>query len=150
MTNGLDIVALMDAAKAKLEALDYFDDVTVLTENDGDIDKMVSQAIARLGLCVEIGDVVATDKRPNVPNPAWHPINFTAVVAERVVVNRAADSYKTAMAVANQVAEALKGSLEGTVDFTTTKYGYVATKSIRRVYREKGLLLYEVEFQIGE
>jgi hypothetical protein len=147
MTNGLDIEALMLAAKAKLEADDYFADrVTVNTENDGDLAKLITNALARLKVHVQIGDVQALDKCPNVPSPCWFPISFTAVVSEKVVTNRSSSGYKTAMLVANQVAEVLKGSLSN--DATT--FGYVATKSMRRLYDDKQYLVYEVEFQIGE
>ena len=142
MTDGIDIEALMDAVKKKLEDDAYFDGVGVLTENDGDIEKTVRENIAKLGVCVEIGDVAALDKYPNITVPVWDPISFTVVISESVIMNRADMAHKTAMLVANKTADVLKGTLPG--------FGWVSTKSIRRLFKNKTLLMYEVEFQIGK
>ena len=147
MVSGVQLSALLAAAKAKLLADSYFSDVDVLTEDDGDIATDLAILLKKLKVCVVLGDVVATNKRPNATAPIWWPLNFTAVISEQVVLNRARSSYKAAVDIADKVADVMTGLLS---DDALGTWGHVAARSCREIASKSGYQVYEVEFQIGE
>jgi len=142
MTNKLQLFDLLDACRARLKALEYFANLTVITENDGDLLTTINTAIAKAGLCIVIGGVEARNTRLNASSPVWFPITFSVVVEETVVINRSASGTgKPAQVVADQAAEQLHHFV--------TDWGTVVVVAMRPL-SDKTRNIYELECQIGQ
>ncbi len=103
------------AIVTRLRAVAFFDTITILTEEKGDVANSVNVALGtatvtatKAGLVILILTARADVKTPNVPGPYLEPITIVAHVEENVLINQGADGTKLACSdVAEQVASAL-------------------------------------------
>lgn len=79
------------------DGLDYFDGVTIIKEDIGDIVNQINKALGPVaGICVVILTVDADNNHPNVNPPYLSNVKVVVEVLENVVINRQGASYKTA------------------------------------------------------
>jgi len=135
--------SIQDGAKTRLEGLEYFEGMNIITEDKGDIEKAVNIALANLGVSVLILMSEADCEKPNVRGPYLDNIVVVVAIAENVVVNRRGESYKTALDVAEHVANGLHLFKPESVN-----EAFVCTKdAIRIVDPPRGAnIAYEVKF----
>jgi hypothetical protein len=77
--------------------------VEVLTEDQGDIDTAIAQAVGNLGACVLVMFSGVTEVKSNLPGPVFGAVRLTVEVSENALVNRGAGgvtSLETAEAIA--------------------------------------------------
>lgn len=92
-------VALMqDEIAARLNADEYFEDITVITEREGDIENKINRALSvltvkgeKIGVAVVVGAVTAQVESANVPGPHFDKTFLDLTVFENVVFNNSAD-----------------------------------------------------------
>ena len=93
---------------ARLASDPYFSNVTIVTENIGDIENKIQTAIAKLGVCVIVVTPSASMAAPDAPAPYFNNIKVLVRVVENVVLNRSASgANKPASDVAEIVASLL-------------------------------------------
>ena len=88
-------VALMqNEAAARLSADEYFEDITVLTEREGDISYKISQALSvlttkggKIGVAILVGSCTAKVESPNVPGPHFNKTFMDLTVFENPTFN---------------------------------------------------------------
>jgi len=95
------IYPLQAAVKTRLEAHAYFSDITVFTEEQGDLDSEIERALGmltekgdKIGACVVILTPIAKSKSPNAPGPLLDDFLFSINVLENVLVNQGDDGTK--------------------------------------------------------
>jgi hypothetical protein len=83
---------MLEEVKALLRTSDcLFKDeekVAVLTEDDGDIDTMIAQAIGSLGLCATVMLTDAKNTSKNMPGPVFGNSSLIVEIAENTTTNR--------------------------------------------------------------
>ena len=139
---GLKIEELLEACGAQLRSREALSELTVLEENRGDIKTAVKTALGKLGVVAVVGSVVAENRRPNVSEPVWLPVNFVVAVYENVAVNRSRAGHLTAQVATERCADALH-------HFRPGAWGPVTCRRIEPV-EDGPINRYELECQIGE
>ncbi len=95
---------ILTSAAAQCEADEWFNGVSLITDDKGDIEKAVTVAVSRLGVSVLFMLGRARCRHPNLRGPYLEDIAIIAEVAENVTINRGAGGTgKTALAVAERV-----------------------------------------------
>lgn len=102
------LCAIMAEAAAALQGDAAFaaPGVGILTEDKGDIDTEIEQAIAALGLCVVVMFADASDCKPTLPGPVFGRVQLVVEVSENATTNRAAGG-RSALEVAEHAARIL-------------------------------------------
>jgi hypothetical protein len=93
-------------AKEKLATVEYFTAapaVTLIVQDEGDIENKINIALGSLGVCCVFLMGGAKCQRPNVSGPYLDNIDLVALISENVAINRRTASYKTALEVAEYV-----------------------------------------------
>ena len=99
----------------RLQAVAYFADITILTEDKGDIENEIARALGavtaaggKLGICAVVMTAAGSVRNPNLPGPYLEAITVAVHVEENVLINNAvAGTSKPASDVAEQVLAAL-------------------------------------------
>lgn len=101
---------VVNDAEQTLAADPYFGNITLVTEDKGDIENQIQIALSKLGICVILLTPRATDSKPNIGKPYFDNILFIAQVTENVTLNRAhSGTGKKALDVCEHVVAVLKG-----------------------------------------
>lgn len=95
MSIDLNPIALMQAdVAARLGADEYFGDITVLSERDGDIENGINRALkvltaksGKIGVAVVVGTVQADVPSPNLPGPLFGQSSLEVTIFEHVTFN---------------------------------------------------------------
>lgn len=86
--NSLPLLQLQQIVADRLDADMWFDLIPVITENLGDVAKIVEIAVAKLGSCVVVETPTANCSHPNVPAIEFDEIPIVVTVWENVLLNR--------------------------------------------------------------
>lgn len=89
--------------QTRFRAQDYFSGITILTQDEGDIENKIARALAALGVSVILLMADADDIEVNLPHPYFNNVALIAQIAENVAINRANAGYKTALQLAQAV-----------------------------------------------
>jgi hypothetical protein len=109
------IAKLQDDIAARANADEYFADITVLTERQGDVSNAIDRALklvspkgGKIGVAVLIGVVTARVESKDVPGPYFNSCRLSASVFENVLFNAGANGTgKAAVDVAFRLAQIL-------------------------------------------
>jgi len=77
-----------------LGGLNYFQDMMIITEDQGDIETAISKSLSRLGISIVVLLADADCDKQNVSTPYLDNIRTVVEVAENVVINRSRTPYK--------------------------------------------------------
>jgi hypothetical protein len=92
----------------QLAATPYFSNVTIITEQTGDIENAIQTALAKLGICVIVITPTANAAFPNYLKPYFNDIKIICRTVENVILNRSTSGTgKQASEVAEMVAVTL-------------------------------------------
>jgi hypothetical protein len=87
------IAPAIAALKARIESHSWFEDLTVITEDKGNIENDIAVALgtitekhAKIGACIVILAPTAKNPSPNAPGPCIEP-QFVLAVIEDVLIN---------------------------------------------------------------
>ncbi len=98
------ITHIQELIESMLIAEPYFEDISVIRLDRGDIENIIDIAVAKIGICVLIMTPKMTVKNDDTPGPFFE-IQATCEIVENVIVNRAATGTgKAASEVAEMVA----------------------------------------------
>lgn len=137
---------------ARLASDEYFVDIPVITDRQGDIDATVAKALGTLsgkggkrGICALVLQPVGTDVSKSLPVPVME-LDLVVRVMENVVVNGSSSGTgKDAASVARRIVDVLSGyRAQGIVDMLRPR-----EKTIVPVPAER-LVAYEVQFVARE
>ena len=95
MTDVLNPIAqLQEEIAGRLNADDYFSDITVITERQGDIENSIERALrvltdkdGKIGIAAMVGVVSGTVESPNLPGPAFTDSGIEVTVFENPTFN---------------------------------------------------------------
>lgn len=74
----------------------YFENIPVITENIGDIETAIDEAVDRLGICMVVVTPGARVTNPNVAGPWFNKIPIVVRAIENVILNRGTEGAKQA------------------------------------------------------
>jgi len=88
------IAPVLAALKTRIEAHTWFEDITVITEDKGNVDNDIEVALgtitekhAKIGVCIVLLAPLAKCPSPNAPGPCIEPLIVLSVI-EDVLVNQ--------------------------------------------------------------
>ena len=96
------IAPAIAALKTRIESHSWFNDITVLTEDKGNIENDIAVALGtitekqtKIGVCIVILAPAAKNPSPNAPGPCIEPL-FVLAVIEDVLMNQGDNGTKKA------------------------------------------------------
>lgn len=109
------LLQLRTQIQQRLQAVAYFADIPILTEEIGDLENEISRALGaltvtggKLGVCAVVMTARADVRNPNVPGPYLEEIGIAVHVEESVLINQSATgTQKPCSDIAEQVLAAL-------------------------------------------
>lgn len=142
------VTTLQAAIEARLKEDPQLSAVAIITEDRKDLNTEIETAIAKLGLCIVIGTASLGVSNPNLPGPVFDSVEFSAIVAENVLLNRSLGSELDAMSAAIAVHEQLHMWRPIGTQFS----GYMVLSEKRRKAIEAipaDEMVYECRFTLG-
>jgi len=83
---------------------DWFEGFAIVQEDKGDIEKQISIAVGRVGICILILMGRAWCRRPNIPGPYFDEVEYVIEIAENALINRGDNGTgKTAREAAHRI-----------------------------------------------
>ena len=144
-----ELAAIQVSVRDLVRSFDALQGITILHEQARDLQYMIDQAIADIGICATVLTVSADDDSPGVPELMLDNVYVVIEIREDVLINRAETGLKIpASKVADIIGRKIKQGMA-----TTSVIGphTLVTKKLRMVPGDRGeehLLIWHVICQL--
>jgi len=102
-----DILEVAQAALyTRISGDDWFENFAIVQEDKGDIEKQISIAVGRVGICILVMMGRAWCRKPNMRGPYFDEVEYVVEVAENALINRGdSGTGKTARQAAHKICQ---------------------------------------------